>query len=1123
MDRQTSRKTLWLLFLSGLYLFLNTGCDRLSNEISQVALDCGADADKSQAYVKVLDPEGLETNGRDLRIRYSSEVEVPATSRGCFSRSALNNGALVVSSRLENRVWGVIARKDEVPFLAEVKLNEQSAQDIEASCGSTQYTNGNLTLPVALPSDQIEAFPYRVSMIRAHSQAGEEAAVETSLALQGDKLALIPGTMPEGEFTLHIRYRNLFLPQSAEASRELTCAYVLDRDAPSVKASFHDVYKGDFFRVEPGEKLQLSTSDVNPLKLHSCMAPEGSDLCADKDQFQLGLSDASVVAPDAGYWCLSYWAEDKAGNSSAVQKSCFLAYQRRAISQIKTLVQSANLQLASDPLHAAVLVLKASKLLHELPTADEKAEVQGLVNSVLASVQGQSYELNRSLSDDIITSIEAWGDLFLIRRSNRIELHGSDGQLLDSLVVDGKIAFDPARKALLVYNAKSFVLYSVEQGFKIQNEWLNPGLGSGVAAAFDPKSSTILFTDDDQKVHFFQADQSGVYSDVQSMSVWGAENFSWSGDGSLLLTRFENGLQVWKRADSRHYEPLFSLDTPVYGAAFLSAEAGDENRLLYLKSDGGLWAWAEGAADQSLKTYAVPENGLSTEFLKASTRGQALIVIGENLDFLSLENGQVAIKGVKNPSVLKGLSLTQSALTGGLVSVRSANEVFQFKNDVGTGVWRLFSRLRVIDSSIATYAVLPTRIVTVDNGGRRLRLWSAQSILESFMTDATDSPSLRWLDASTLISSGFDGDSKFWTKTGELLKSWVHTSRSEQVNDLFSNQNQSVWVSVGEDGHVLVRDSQGTVLDDLNQKALAGTSSSAWIGTGLFADDNSRFMTAASGSLIIWNRDASGHYQAAHIIKDPDLGRTRSLPGDLQRFHWKGEELILIRAPFDGTHNFAIYDFEGRKRSDVMTQQGRMQAVDLAADGQRLALSRANGKVEIYQLEDQGFVLKAAVGDEQPWTRLQSLRWNPEGTALAGIFGQDRLLMWSYAPGLIRENATAYLETTSDGYYLPLWIGKMFLIRDGNSLYRYDTNLSKVSEWAPFARDIPISAVAYNEALQALAVEARGQVKLLPLSSDNLELQLCTALKSYLANSNEFGRVNGVSEDDRAVCSFLTP
>ncbi|MBC7531796.1 MAG: hypothetical protein H7318_09475, partial [Oligoflexus sp.] len=91
------------------------------------------------------------------------------------------------------------------------------------------------------------------------------------------------------------------------------------------------------------------------------------------------------------------------------------------------------------------------------------------------------------------------------------------------------------------------------------------------------------------------------------------------------------------------------------------------------------------------------------------------------------------------------------------------------------------------------------------------------------------------------------------------------------------------------------------------------------------------------------------------------------------------------------------------------------------------------------------------------------------------------------------------------------------------TLYRYDTNLSKVSEWAPFARDMPISAVAYNEALQTLAVEARGQVKLLPLSSDNLELQLCTALKPYLASSNEFGRVNGLSEDDRAVCSFLTP
>lgn len=1115
MILQSSLKMLRLGILSSLVVSLNAACDRLSNQISQVALDCGSDADKSQGYVKVLDPEGLETRGKDLRIRYSSEVEVSATSRGCFPRAALNKGSLIVSSRLENRVWGVIARKSEVPFLAEMKLSEQSAQDIQTSCASTQYTNGNLTLPLALPTDQIEAFPFSVSMVRGTG----EAQLETSLSLQSEKLALIPSQMPEGDFQLHIRYRNLFLPRPNEASRELSCAYVLDRDAPSVEASFHTIYKGEFFRVEPGEKLQLSTHDTNPLTLHSCLAAEDSDVCDDKGAFQIGLSEDSVAAPEAGYWCLSYWAEDRAGNASAVQKSCFLAYQSAAISQIKTLVQSANLQLASDPLHAAVLVLKASKLLHQLPTEDEKAEVKGLVNSVLASVQGQSYELNRSLSDDIISSLEPWAENFLLRRSNRLELHGPDGQLLDSLVVDGKLSFDPARKTLLVYNAKSFTTYSVEATFKIQKLWLNPGLGSGVAAAFDPHSSAILFTDDEQRVHFFQPDAEGVMSDRQNLSVWGAEDFSWSADGSLLLTRFENGLQIWKRQDSSHYELLYSLDTPVYGAAFVSS--GADNRLLYLKSDGSLWAWAQGAEDLSLKTYVVPENGLSTEFLKPATPGQAVLAIGEKLDFLSLENGEVIIKGVKNPSILKGLNLTQSALSGELLSVRSPSEVFQFKDD--GGIWRLFSRLHVIDSAIATYAVLPNRIVTVDRGGRRLRFWSAQSLLSSFMTDAVDSPSLRWLDAKTLISSGFDGDSKFWTNAGELLKSWVHTTHSEQVNDLFSNEDQSLWVSVAEDGHVLVRDKQGKILDDLNQKELAGTSNSSWIGTGIFAEDNSRFMTAASGSLIIWKADSNGHYQADHIIKDPDLGRTRSLPGDLQSFVWKGEELVLVRAPFDGTHNFAIYDFDGKKRSDVMSRQGPMQAVDLTADGQRLALARANGKVEIYELENQGFVLKASVDEAQPWIRLQSLRWNAEGTALAGIFGQDRLLMWSYAAGRIRANATVYLETTSDGYYLPLWIGDNFLIRDGNTLYRYDTSLNKVSEWAPFARDMPISAIAFNAAEQTLAVEARGQVKLFPLSSDNLEAKLCAALKPYLSSSNEFGRVNGLTEDERAVCSFLSP
>ncbi|RZA15324.1 MAG: hypothetical protein EOP10_26580, partial [Proteobacteria bacterium] len=390
------------------------GCEKLSNSISQVALDCGSDADRSASYVKVLDPQGHSLNGSELIGSSESPNDLSFTSRGCVRVAP----SMVIAQ--PERGLGLVLNQDAIPFLRQVKLQDVREKDLGFSCNPEAYLSGGLQNPLLAPDGEGLAFPFETTL----TTRSEQWALN-SFSLQ-DTAIFIPLQVPEGPIELRIDYKNLF---NGATPRSKSCAYILDRTPPKILSSLSPVTGPDSqIKVRPGEVLSFTIEDAYPEGVRHCLrAQKDADRCSAEAEFESGYS---LQAPDQGKWCLKAYAFDKAGNRSETIERCFIAWQDLKIDRI---VSSGKLaQSATSDLDAGVYLLEALKDYSEIATDEEKASARDSLISSLAEASSRLFQRNKVKVGGAFQDMKPVGDLWVSVGDLGIQLWTPEARLLDS-------------------------------------------------------------------------------------------------------------------------------------------------------------------------------------------------------------------------------------------------------------------------------------------------------------------------------------------------------------------------------------------------------------------------------------------------------------------------------------------------------------------------------------------------------------------------------------------------------------------------------------------------------------------------------------------------------------------
>lgn len=1158
----SSRFRILLVFL--LLASLQGACQRLDNSISEFVLDCGSDVASQQSYVKILDPAGKELNSSQLlawQIHGDGSRSIqPLSSKGCIGTDRASDGPYVVTTRFSDRTWGTVVRKNNIPLLRSIRLADRNAIDLTAKCTSPIYTKGLIKDPLVWPTDAVDAFPAEISF----NQAGHSHP-STQIFLRGDGDIALPNGLQDGPFELRVSYDNLFKSNDLELlQRDLSCSYVLDRQAPELRNSFSATLETGLFKVEPGENLTLKVEDGNALGIRYCLhLADDEQTCSDIQSFASLPAEGAIQAPESGRWCLEAIAEDRAGNRSDQKRDCFIAYQTSKIESIRALSDNAFSLVGEDQLAAAVKIVKALAFYFSLETEEERSAVRtGLFNSTM-TVASRVFERSRYLSEDLVRALEPIDESghFLEANNSALRIWDGEGRQYASqpfsygyrVEVKNRVALVASPQELglfdlhdLTFRALSFE--ALPQKFRILAVRWNPLADEFLVYGQDPEDEypkVLIFA---RAGDGYRINQTlGIDSDIE------AEELNWSPDGHYLALASADALIVVERSTAGVYAAVNQglFEGINRGMVFLQGKA--EAQLLFMRDSGALSTWTATTGFQTVEnddqvagnappSIADPSSGRLRTLLKKDT-GSAFVLRGSLLQLATVTNDRVEI----NPAPLSGHADPKSILNwkvssdGQILSINllapgseSQSLLISGPAESNASDW---SRQQIIMSGLDPFEeilLLPGMDITVaSDRARHIHFWKRTALNPSFPVSFTSTPLLKWFQVDgrdELVTAGYDGFARLWTLNGTKTGEFRHIEagkRLAQINDVVWNGAKDRFATVAEDGRTLVWDPNGkllAILDDDPGEDPNGIGTAAfWRGAAVFAKDQTTIVTGGDKTFAIWKKDAkSENYSlAANIFQG--FSSSHAKPGDLRIFDLKGQETILASRPEAGRTPFGFFTLDGKAVVDAFESPvGKVRRLALNENASHLALVE-EGNLKVYRASEKGFVLEAETSEGLSNRTLLQLQWSPDGREILAVFGQDKIAAWVFEGSRLHFKAERKILSGSDPGAIRWFADSQRLsFAERTSVIILNAALEEKSRIQPFEDKESAIYLAPSPDGRYIAAAQNGQIKMIDLMIDESTLQRrCQDLKNFLEVSNEFDRSQYLTPADRTVCLGL--
>jgi hypothetical protein len=360
-----------------LILVISSGCSKLSNSHREQELRCGTQLDSSQFLVMPIDGSGQSLSPERLRATRVSgreTVELPLTVRGCviLDRSLAADEALIITAQDNSQVSGAILDKAGSESFV-VPLQALPRSDVSLNCPTNLTLRDQIVFPINKPASWDSRF-LRVN-VRVEGSNDPSFPALSLLPSDGESLQLALNAQDGAEITVKLKLMNFLKPRS-NSEQELSCKVKVDRTAPDVAVVLGSSDPASDF-LNPGEPVFFRVSETS--RVYYCWQKmEGSESCT----YKLWASDAN--APSSGPWQLKYYAEDGAGNRSAVKSIQKLITVASEIEAIEGIYAAANFQLEQGAaLKALDTFITAEKRRQQLPGEAERKTLQGAADDIL--------------------------------------------------------------------------------------------------------------------------------------------------------------------------------------------------------------------------------------------------------------------------------------------------------------------------------------------------------------------------------------------------------------------------------------------------------------------------------------------------------------------------------------------------------------------------------------------------------------------------------------------------------------------------------------------------------------------------------------------------------------------
>lgn len=380
-----SKSLILLIFIS------LPACQKLSNAISPLRLDCGQDVAWQGSFLRFRD-----TVGRDLMadqfeviaLESQSRKDLQLSSRGCLALST--KGLWLIRSR--EKPEGLVVDTGNFHESTALQLQDTSDEKLKPSC-PVYETGQSLDLTSVFPPSGNHDFRgYEITYTLNADAVQRTWPTENFSRLQKLELA---NFFPEGVFKLSLTTTNHF---HRDEATDLSCSIRFDATGPMITPSFAEavpkVYKGrPFLALSSEDDVHFTSKAEDFVAFDVCYEPRAdwnagtdigpmTDLCAKPER--VAGSRPVPVNERSGFWQLRYRGVDPAGNTSAWSDPSILLFEHTNVQQrllSRAAAQQAELDtrfVAGTP-NAMLIGLEMYQSWRNLPTAYERERLEASV------------------------------------------------------------------------------------------------------------------------------------------------------------------------------------------------------------------------------------------------------------------------------------------------------------------------------------------------------------------------------------------------------------------------------------------------------------------------------------------------------------------------------------------------------------------------------------------------------------------------------------------------------------------------------------------------------------------------------------------------------------------------
>ncbi len=514
----------FLILLCALSLL---ACERLTNRLDQVALDCGDDA-RTFGGSRFILPESEST------LDPAGWQAVASTGAGYKALTRTSRGCLVINDPSTQLVYlrhdsgqvgaSLEAATIEGDELKKVRTSTSperlQSQVLNLSCGPEPSRDFGVGFGLTQsPAPQLHHYRIQFQVLQKDSAL---VLTEGTIEAPGAALAL-PRVLADGSYTIRYQLSDVFEDLFAGiAPKTLSCPLEIDTTPPTMKGFKEtltsEVFKGqNYFEVVPGQALNLSVGgEKNPADIYICTAVPGSDACQNTEDF-IRLTPP-FLAPEDGQVQLKAFAADAAGNQSPIVTLPTLAIVHRPVMEsVRTHLKNAGLEAErGNPIDADLSWLRAYQTYSSLKLDLEREPLAGPLGLTYSDItrsqrlravfkdhslliKKMAWIEGRSPTEDSYASLDGKGELFvrsikgtltaqesgvadivahprfgliILYRNGTYQLGlGQDRVKLPDAIVSSPFAFtlslSPDAKEMLVAGPSEAALFSIDRSLQL--------------------------------------------------------------------------------------------------------------------------------------------------------------------------------------------------------------------------------------------------------------------------------------------------------------------------------------------------------------------------------------------------------------------------------------------------------------------------------------------------------------------------------------------------------------------------------------------------------------------------------------------------------------------------------